>query len=68
MLVVKVMHSVPRNKTNQSLKAEKEPRMFQEKVYHDSVAFSSSIPDVKLLESSTSSYLVVESSSGYHHL
>ena len=41
--------------------------MFQEKVYHDSVAFSSSIQDVKLLESSTSSYLVVESSSGYHH-
>ena len=42
--------------------------MFQEKVFHDSVAFSSSIQDVKLLEShSTSSYLVVESSSGYHH-
>ena len=43
--------------------------MFQEKVFHDSVAFSSSIQDVKLLvnESSTSSYLAVESSSGYHH-
>ena len=41
--------------------------MFQGKVFHDSVAFSSSIQDVKLLESSTSSYLVVESSSGYHH-
>ena len=42
--------------------------MFQEKIYHDSVAFSlSSIQDVKLLESSTSSYLVVDSSSGYHH-
>ena len=25
MLVVKIMHSVPRNKTNQNLKAEKEP-------------------------------------------
>ena len=41
--------------------------MFQEKVYHDSVAFSSSRQDVKLLviESSISSYLVtvVESSS-----
>ena len=32
MLVVKVMHSIPRNKTNQNLNAEKEPRMFQEKV------------------------------------
>ena len=41
--------------------------MFQEEVFHDSVAFSSSTQDVKLLESSTSRYLVVESSSGYHH-
>ena len=41
--------------------------MFQEKVYHNLVAFrfSLSIQDAKLLESSTSSYLVVESSSGY---
>ena len=41
--------------------------MFQEEVFHNSVAFSSSIQDVKLLENGTSSYLVVESSSGYHH-
>ena len=33
--------------------------MFQEKVFHDSVVFSSSIQDVKLLESSTSSYIIV---------
>ena len=31
MLVVKVMHSVPRNKTNQSLKAEKEPECSKRK-------------------------------------
>ena len=41
MLVIKVMHSVPRNKTNQNLKAEKEPEC-SKRVYHDSVAFSSS--------------------------
>ena len=31
MLVVKVMHSVPRNKTNQNLKAEKEPECSKRK-------------------------------------
>ena len=69
MLIVKVMNSVPRNKTNQNLKAEKEPECSKRKFTTIQLRFHRrSIQDVKLLESSTSSYLVVESSSGYHHV
>ena len=52
MLVIKVMHSVPRIKTNQSLKAEKEPECSKRKLRFSCVFSSWSIQDMKLLESS----------------
>ena len=52
MLVVKVMHSVPRNKTNQSLKAEKGPECSKRKLPRFSCVSSLSIQDMKLLQSS----------------